>query len=105
MERTDMMKIWELEKTIELEFIIESATYRFRLEAQKLVGEEDRYRVRLFEYDLFRITPTFDDHPEGGADHEIQVANLLIDGQEYVSKSADEALHIAIKRLHEQGFV
>jgi hypothetical protein len=99
-----MMKLWELEKTIELEFFVDPEVYRFRLEAQKLVGEADKYRIRLFEYGLFRIAPTFDEHPEGGADRELQVANLLIDGQEYSARSADEALQIAINRLREQGF-
>ncbi|TIW98184.1 MAG: hypothetical protein E5V59_08775 [Mesorhizobium sp.] len=100
-----MMKIWNLEKSIELEFFVKSTKYLFRLEALKLSGEENKYRVRMFEYDLFRITPSFDEHIEGGADHLIPVSNLLIDGQEYHAESADEALQIAIKRLHVQGFV
>jgi len=99
-----MMRIWELEKTIEVEFAMEPETYRFRLEAQRPVGVQDRFRIRLFEYHLFRITPTFDAHPEGGADHELQVSNSLIDGQEYAAKSADEALQMAIQRLRQQGF-
>ncbi|RWE05208.1 MAG: hypothetical protein E5V92_30685 [Mesorhizobium sp.] len=102
-----MMKRWNLEKTIELEFAIASEHYqRFRLEALKSADEEGRYKIRLFDYDLFRVTPTFSEHPEGGSDHEIQFAsNLLVDGDEYQAASADEALQIAIDRMRKQLLV
>lgn len=101
------MKRWNLEKTIELEFAIASEHYqRFRLEALKSADEEGRYKIRLFDYDLFRVTPTFSEHPEGGSDHEIQFAsNLLVDGDEYQAASADEALQIAIDRMRKQLLV
>ncbi|TIT74395.1 MAG: hypothetical protein E5W57_25910 [Mesorhizobium sp.] len=101
-----MTKLWELEKTVEVEFTVETAIYRFRLEAQKSGQEQGKYRIRLFEYDLFRIRPTFGGYPEDGADHEIQfAANLSIDGQEYRAASADDALQMAIDRLRKQLFV
>lgn len=101
-----MTKLWELEKTVEVEFTVETAIYRFRLEAQKPAHEQGKYRIRLFEYDVFGIKPTFGDYPEDGADHEIQfAANLSIDRKEYEAASADEALQMAIGDLRKQLFV
>jgi len=101
------MKRWELQKTVELEFAVGTEHYqRFRLEAFKSADADGRYQVRLFDYDLFRITPTFSEHPEGGADHELQFTSyLLVDGDEYQAASADEALQIAIDQMHSRGFV
>lgn len=77
---------------------------RFRLEVLKSADEEGRYKIRLFDYDLFRVTPTFSEHPGGGADHEIQFTSYLLCGDGYQAASADEALQIAIDQLLKQGF-
>ena len=96
------MKIWMLAKTVEVQF--DTGVDSFRIEAYRAENSSNKFRIRLFQYGLFRIHPTFDDYPEGGADHSFQTASSLFDGEELECGSADEALRIAVQRLKAQGF-
>jgi hypothetical protein len=96
------MRVWTLEKTIEVQF--DTGADSFRIEAYGAENSSNKFRIRLFQYGLFRLHPTFDDYPEGGADHSFQTASFLCDGEELECGSANEALQIAVQGLKMQGF-
>jgi hypothetical protein len=96
------VRLWTLEKTTEVQFGVAGVT--FRIEAFRAADDPRIYRIRLMRYESFRVTPSFGDYPEGGADHEVPVADPLFDGQEVSADSPDAATQIVLQRLEEQGF-
>lgn len=99
-----IMKSWHLRKTIEVQFFEHPEDVRFRIEVYGNISDVRAYLVRLFRYDGFRIKPSFGDFPRGGADHEIFVSDLLLDGREVEGDSPDEVLDFVLETLLEQGF-
>lgn len=97
------MKIWHTEKLIDIESSIETDGSNFRLEIQRLSGEFEKYRVRLFRFELFRVTPTFGDYPNGGADHGFYITDPFLDGQEFYGNSVDDVVSTVVSRLRDQG--
>ena len=98
------MRLWTLEKTTEVQFEGTPEGVTFRIEAYGAADNPGSYRIRLMRYEGFRLTPSFGDYPEGGADHDMAVSDLLFDGQEVSAGSSDEAIDIVLQRLKDQGF-
>ena len=87
------MKIWHTEKLIDIESSIETDGSNFRLEIQRLSGE----------FEKFRVTPTFGDYPNGGADHGFYITDPFLDGQEFYGNSVDDVVSTVVSRLRDQG--
>lgn len=97
------MEIWDHEKTVEIDVNGSAEPLQFRIEAYRSRNSA-LYRVRLFRLDMFRLTPSFGPYPDGGADHDLYVADLIIDGEVLNCDTAEECLQHAIERLRLQGF-
>lgn len=93
------MQVWTLEKTVEVQFATEIDCFRIEAYRTDIPG---RFRMRTFQYGLFRLHPTFDAHPEGGADHYLPTVDHLFDSEEVECASADEAVQYAVKKLKQQ---
>ncbi|MGQ2906050.1 MAG: hypothetical protein ACT6RL_19850 [Neoaquamicrobium sediminum] len=97
------MNYWILEKTIYADFNAEDDPVHFRIEALR-ARDMKRYKVKLYRLELFRVTPTFGDFPEGGADHSFYVSSEFFEDEELYCDDAAGAFEIVLSRLRDMGF-
>lgn len=97
------MNYWILEKTIYADFNTEDDPVHFRIEALRS-RDKKRYKVKLYRLELFRVTPTFGEFPQGGADHSFYVSDDFFGDEEFYCEDGVDVLEIVLARLRNQGF-
>lgn len=101
--RREVSKLWFLRETYEFSFSSTEQSFTFRVEV--FSGSKPKvFKIGLFRYESLRVTPSFGEYPEGGADYEILVKDPFLDGTEVSFDQIEEVRSWISEKFHSQGF-
>ena len=101
--------VYELIKTLELDIRLGDDSYTFRIELFVDTEHENRFRCRVWEFEMFRLVPTFPQNEQGEPVH-ISDDVMMVDRgiprsrvqypvEDIVAPSVDAAVEIVLRDL------